>query len=131
VKLIADAKVDFTVLGSESALRWARENPERLSIAFPVSEPTSVGWGARNAADLARALERFFQASNRIDSPLDASWRRYYHVSLIEYRLFEESCGEDSLDINAVMSWAVPRVVAVLLLLSAMLAWNRSHSLDP
>lgn len=126
VKLVAEAKVDFTVLGSESALRWAREDPERLSIAFPVSEPISVGWGvARNAADLARALERFFQSSNRIDSPLDASWRRYYHVSLMEYRLFEESFNEDSLDIKAVMSWAIPSVAAALLLLGAMLAWNR------
>ncbi|MGN8249515.1 response regulator [Pseudomonas sp. SMV7] len=126
VKLVADAKVDFTVLGSESALRWAREDPERLSIAFPVSEPTSVGWGvAHNASDLARALAQFFQSSNRIDSPLDASWRRYYHVSLMEYRLFEESFNEDSLDIKAVMSWAIPSVVAVLLLLSAMLVWNR------
>ncbi|WP_416465114.1 response regulator [Pseudomonas sp. LFS044] len=126
VKLVADAKVDFTVLGSESALRWAREDPERLSIAFPVSEATSVGWGvARNAPDLARALEQFFQSSNRIDSPLDASWRRYYRVSLMEYRLFEESLNEDGLDIKTVMRWAIPSLVAVLLLLGAMLAWNR------
>lgn len=126
VKLVAEAKADFTVLGSESALRWAREDPERLALSFPVSEPVSVGWGvSRKAPDLAAELERFFQASKRVDSPLDASWRRYYRVSLMEYHLFEESFNDDGIDLKAVMSWAVPSVIGVLLLLGAMLMWNR------
>ena len=126
VRLVADAKADFTILGTESALRWVREDAQRLALMFPVDEPVDVGWGvARNAPALAKELERFFDASRRVDSELDASWRRYYRVSLMEYQLFEDAFSEGRFDLKRIVTWAVPSGGAALLLLAAMLLWNR------
>ena len=126
VRLVAEAQADFTVLGTESALRWIREDVQRLALLFPVDEPVEVGWGvSRGAPALVHQLERFFDASRRVDSELDTNWRQYYRVSLMEYQLFEDSFSAGRIALNRILGWAVPSGGAVLLLLAAMLLWNR------
>lgn len=126
VRLIAAEKADFTILGTESALRWIREDSLRLALLFPVSSPIDVGWGVSpSSSSLAREIERFFAASRHVDSELDANWRKYYRVSLMEYYLFEDSFSAGRIDLSKVLSWAIPVGVTAFVLLLAMVLWNR------
>ena len=131
LKQVAEAKVDFTLLGTESALKWVREDVERLAVLFPVDQPVEVGWAvARNAPALAKQLQQFFDASKRVDSVLDANWRQNYRVSLMEYGLFEASFSEGRLDLRRILSWAAPIGVATFLLFVWILYWNQRLKLQ-
>ncbi|HWA38143.1 MAG TPA: PAS domain S-box protein [Burkholderiales bacterium] len=126
VRRVAEGKADFTIVGTEGALKWVREDVKRLAIAFPVSEPVQVGWAFHpDARALAAEADRFFDESSRRGSDLDLNWRDYYHVSLREYQLLEASFAAGRIDLKSVLSWAVPAGVAALLLIASMVFWNR------
>src|SRR6185436_1661327 len=126
IRQVAEAKADFTIGGTEYAVKWARENIDQLIILFPVDDPVEVGWAvARNAPGLAKELQRFFEESKRVDSPLNANWRQHYRVSLMEYGLFEVCFAEERFDFRRAIYWAGSIGAAVLLLLAVMLFWNR------
>ena len=92
MKLVAERKADFTVIGAEGAFKWVRRDLEDLDMLFPVGKIVEVGWGVSlSAPDLAEQLHAFFADSLRIGSSLDRSWANYYDISLLEYRLFESS----------------------------------------
>lgn len=62
VRQVAEGQADFTVLGTEGAFKWVRENPANLAIIFPVDDDVEVGWGVSSSAPaLARQLARFFE----------------------------------------------------------------------
>ncbi|WP_188581431.1 response regulator [Azorhizobium oxalatiphilum] len=126
IRMTARQEADFTILGSEGALRWVREDVQHLAILFPVSDPVKVGWGISSSAPLlAQLLETFFQKSNQLDSELDRNWNSYYHVSLVEYGLFEASFKEEGIDLPSILRWAVPLGLGALLVLVAALLANR------
>jgi two-component system sensor histidine kinase/response regulator len=126
VRQVAEKKSDFTIVGTEGALKWVREDADRLAILFPVDDPVAVGWAvARNAPALAKELRRFFEESKRVDSALDTNWRQHYRVSLMEYGIYESSFGDGRVNYRKLAVWAAPIGVAVLLVLAAMLFWNR------
>lgn len=126
VTLVAEGKADFTIVGTEGALKWVREDVKRLAIAFPVSEPVQVGWGMHPSAKaLAAEARRFFDESSRRGSDLDLSWRHHYQVSLREYQLLEASFAAGRVDLKSVLSWVLPAGVSALLLLASMVFWNR------
>src|SRR6202012_3975850 len=92
VRMTAAQDADFTVVGTEGAFKWVREDVAHLAILFPVSDPVQVGWGvSASAPNLAQTLEKFFEDSKHVDSDLDRNWREYYRVSLMEYQLFDAS----------------------------------------
>lgn len=86
IRMVAERKADFTVVGVEAAFRWARGEGRDLAVLFPVGAPTQVGWGVgRQSADLKVQLERFFELSRQTGSDLDRSWKSYYGVSLTDW----------------------------------------------
>jgi two-component system sensor histidine kinase/response regulator len=126
VRMVAERKADFTIIGTESAFRWTRTEMANMTILFPVSTPVSVGWGVSAAAtDLAQSLERFLADSKRIDSQLDNNWRTRRLVSLMEYHLFEASFRDERIDWPEVMRWLLPVTAAVLGFVAFILLSNR------
>lgn len=125
ILMVAEGRADFTVLGTDGALKWVRSNPARLALLFPVDEPVAVGWGVSRAApDLAAALARFFEDSARVGSALDQNWQRYYGISWSEYRLFQDSFETEGIDLQTLMAWAAPVASAVMALLILLLTWS-------
>jgi two-component system sensor histidine kinase/response regulator len=126
VHMVAERQVDFTVIGTEVAFKWVREDVQHLAVLFPVGDPIQVGWGvSQSAPALAKRVEEFFAASERVDSELDRNWREYYHVSLLEYRSFDASFGDNGIDWEDVLKWLLPIAAAVLVLIAVILFWNR------
>lgn len=124
VRHVAEQRVDFTVVAAESAFKWVRDDLERLDLLFGVGEPTEVGWGmAVNARDLQQALAKYFAESQRVGSRLDLSWRKFYGVSLTEYRLFSASFDRRGQLLTLWSSWGLPLVAAAVGVLGAMLFW--------
>lgn len=125
IQLVARGLADFTVLGTDGALKWVRTAPDRLAILFPVDEPISVGWGIpKDATGLATALQDFFQDSERVGSVLDQNWKRYYGVSWSEYRLFQESFGTEGISLRTLMTWLAPIAGAALVGVVVLLVWS-------
>ncbi len=126
VRMVAERQADFTIIGTESAFRWARTDAQNVTILFPVSPPVNVGWGvSASSPDLAQALERFFADNKRVDSLLDRNWRTRRMVSLMEYQLFEASFRDRQIDWPAILRWLVPISTAVLAFVVLILVWNR------
>lgn len=124
--LVAQRQADFTVIAAESAFKWVRDDLEHLDLLFAVGEASQVGWAiGRNATDLREALERYFAQSRRVGSRLDLSWRRYYGVSLMEYRLFSASFDTRPQFGLLWSTWGIPVVSAIAGVLCAMLFWAR------
>lgn len=124
LRRVAEQRVDFTVMAAESAFKAVRDDLERLDLLFGVGEPTEVGWGVgANAQDLAQALARYFADSQRVGSRLDLSWRRFYGVSLTEYRLFSASFDRRGQLLTLWSDWGLPLVAGALGILGAMLFW--------
>ncbi|MFG1245165.1 response regulator [Xanthobacter flavus] len=123
---VAEGKADFTIAGTVGALKWVREDADRLAILFPIDDPVEAGWGvARDAPELAKQLQRFFDENKQIDSPLDTNWLHYYQVSLVEYGLFESSFRDGGIHLASILKWAVPIGAGGLLLLGVVLLANR------
>ncbi len=126
VRMVAERQADFTIIGTESAFRWARTDAQNVTILFPVSAPVKVGWGvSASSTDLAQSLERFFADNKQLDSQLDRNWRTRRMVSLMEYQLFEASFRDKQIDWAAVLQWLLPVAAAVLAFVAIILAWNR------
>ena len=126
VRMVAERKADFTIIGTESAFRWTRGEMANMTILFPVSSPVKVGWGvSTSSTDLAQSLERFFDDSKRIDSLLDTNWRTRRLVSLMEYYLFEASFRDERIDWAALMRWLLPLAAAIGLFVGFILLSNR------
>ena len=125
VKMVAEGKADFTIVGTEGALRWAREAPGLVTL-FPVGEPVQVGWGILPVARLLeKELQRFFAESKRAGSELDENWRRHYHVSLKEYEQYAASFTEGTFDLRRILTWALPLLGGIAVVLAGILLWNR------
>ncbi len=125
VRQVADAQADFTLLGTDGALKWVSADPVRLSILFPVDESVGVGWGIQKSAHtLSTELKRFFDDSARVGSDLDRNWQSYYKISLAEYRLFQASFDTKGLDLKTVLAWAAPIATVFLALLVILLTWS-------
>jgi len=125
VRMVADRKADFTIVGTEGALRWVREAPG-LVVLFPVDEPLQAGWGILPVATLLeKELQRFFAESRRSGSGLGENWRRQYNVSLNEYELYAASFGEGKFDLRTFLAWALPSLGGLAVVLAAILLWNR------
>lgn len=125
IRRVADGQADFTVLGTDGALKWARTAPDRLSILFPVDESVSVGWGIQKSAHaLGKELKLFFDDSARVGSDLDKNWQSYYKISLTEYRLFQASFETTGVDLKTILAWVAPIASVVLALLVVLLTWN-------
>lgn len=124
LRRVAEQRVDFTVVAAESAFKAVRDDLERLDLLFGVGEPTEVGWGVgENAHDLAQALAQYFADSQRVGSRLDLSWRRFYGVSLTEYRLFSASFDQRGQLLALWSDWGLPLVAGVVGVFGAMLFW--------
>jgi len=125
MRMVSEGKADFTVIGAEAAFRWVRKDLDNLHLLFPVGDKTDVGWGIqKNAKDLELALTSFFEDSMRVASPLDISWQKHYDVSLMEYRIFEQSF-DDVFNYRRFISWLLPLAIAVIVGVSAMYYSNR------
>lgn len=117
---------DFTLTGSEGAFKWIRSGEfENLDLLFPVDDLVSVGWGiAPSAHDLHEALSRYFEDSMQVGSDLDRAWQRYYGISRVEYKFFEQSLDTRAAELAAVRVWLLPLGTGFAGLLMAMWAWN-------
>lgn len=123
---VAQRRAAFTVIAAESAFKWVREDLDNLDLLFPVGEVTQVGWGiSTRSGELEQALRAFFAESRRVGSPLDASWRKKYDVSLMEYQLFSASLGTGQRWRELLMTWGIPAGSALAGLLLAMAFWAR------
>ena len=123
---VATGASDFTVVAAETAFHAVRGDLQELDLLFPVDNPVEVGWGlSPSATDLRQQLEKFFADSFRVDSALDRSWQRKYDISLMGYRLFSASFGDDDFDLSEILMWAVPVGTVALCAMGAMLYWNR------
>ncbi len=117
---------DFTVVAAETAFKAVRGDLQELVLLFPVDKPVEVGWGlSPSASNLREQLEKFFADSFRVDSELDRSWQRKYDISLMGYRLFSASFTDEGFDLKAILVWVLPIGAGVLLVMGAMLYWNR------
>lgn len=126
MRRVADRQADFTVIATESAFRWVRDDFENLDLLFTAGETTEVGWGiSPNATDLRDALEQYFATSQRIGSRLDLSWRKYYGISLVEYQLFSASFDKRAQLMAVWSSWGIPLTSAIVGVVLAMLFWMR------
>lgn len=118
---VAERRADFTVIAAESAFKWVRDDLDNLDLLFPVGEVTQVGWGiATHSRELEQALQAFFAESRRVGSALDASWRKKYDVSLMEYQLFSASLGGGQRWRELLTTWGIPMGSALAGLLLAM-----------
>ena len=123
---VATGASDFTVVAAETAFQAVRGDLEGLDLLFPVDTPVEVGWGlSPSDSGLRQQLEQFFADSFRVDSELDRSWQRKYDISLMGYRLFSASFGKEGFGLKAILIWAVPAGTAGLLVMGAILYWNR------
>ena len=125
---VAIGASDFTVVAAETAFHAVRGDLQELDLLFPVDSPVEVGWGlSPSALDLRQQLEKFFADSFRVDSELDRAWQRKYDISLMGYRLFFASFGDedDGFDLKEILAWAVPVSAGALCVIGAMLYWNR------
>ncbi|CAN7500245.1 transporter substrate-binding domain-containing protein [Acidovorax sp. LjRoot118] len=124
MQAVAQRRADFTVIAAESAFHWVRNDLDNLDMLFPVGDATAAGWGIAFAApDLERALQRYFDDSRRVGSPLDQSWRRKYGVSLMEYQLFSASFDRSGKWHERWVTWGIPGGAALAGVLLAMLFW--------
>lgn len=123
---VATGASDFTVVAAETAFQAVRGDLQGLDLLFPVDTPVEVGWGlSPSDSGLRQQLEQFFADSFRVDSELDRSWQRKYDISLMGYRLFSASFGKEGFGLKAILIWAVPVGSAGLLVMGAILYWNR------
>ena len=123
---VATGASDFTVVAAETAFQAVRGDLQGLNLLFPVDTPVEVGWGlSPSDSGLRQQLEQFFADSFRVDSELDRSWQRKYDISLMGYRLFSASFGKEGFGLKAILIWAVPVGSAGLLVMGAILYWNR------
>lgn len=126
MKLVSEKAVDFTVVGAEGAFKWVRGDTGNLALLFPVDDSVEVGWAVSFAAtDLQSALERFFEQSYSVGSDMDVAWQAMYGISLMEYRLYESSFNAGGHDLRAMLRWAVPIGLALLIVIVVVVAWNR------
>ncbi len=126
MKLVAEKKAEFTVVGTEGAFKWVRSDLQNLDILFAVDDAVQVGWGIRPSAPQLRGqLERFFDANKRVGSDLDRSWQQQYGISLMEYQLYEGSFASGGIDLKTILAWALPVGSAVMVILVGVLFWNR------
>lgn len=124
MQAVVQGRADFTVIAAESAFHWVRNDLDNLDMLFPVGEATPAGWGiAFGAADLERALQRYFEDSRRVGSELDQSWRRKYGVSLMEYQLFSASFDDSGKWQQMWLAWGIPVGAGLAGVLLAMLFW--------
>lgn len=124
LRRVAEQRADFTVLAAESAFKAVRDDLERLDLLFTVGEATEVGWGMGvDARELQTALAQYFADSQRVGSRLDLSWRKFYGVSLTEYRLFSASFDRRSQLQTLWSTWGLPLLAGTAGVFGAMLFW--------
>ena len=125
MRAVAEGSADFTVIGSEGAFRWTRDNADRLDILFPVEDAVSVGWGIHpQAIELRARVVAFFDANRRVGSDLDRAWHDNYGVSLMEYQLFFDSFKTSGFAVDTLLRWGVPTAISLFAILSAILYRN-------
>ena len=126
MRAVADGRAEFTVVGSESSVKWLRSDQVKLDMLFPVGKPVDVGWGIQPAADdLKERIEQFFADSQHLGSDLDRAWFAHRNISLIEYRLLYDSFISSGLSVKTLLQWGIPAVLATLAVFCFGVAWNR------
>ncbi|RCW64488.1 GAF domain-containing protein [Pseudorhodoferax soli] len=124
LRRVAERRADFTVLAAESAFKAVRDDLEHLDLLFTVGDATEVGWGMGvDAHDLQAALARYFADSQRVGSRLDLSWRKFYGVSLTEYRLFSAPFDRRGQLMTLWSTWGLPLLAGCVGVFGAMLFW--------
>jgi signal transduction histidine kinase len=123
---VNDGRAEFTVVGSESSVKWLRNDQVKLDMLFPVGQPVDVGWGIHPAADdLKLRIEQFFADNQRLGSELDRAWFAHRNISLVEYRLLYDSFISSGLSIKTLLQWGIPAALAILAVFCFGVAWNR------
>ena len=126
MRAVADGLAEFTVVGSESSVKWLRSDLDKLDILFPVGQPVEVGWGIHpDADDLKERIEQFFAANQHLGSDLDRAWYTHRKISLVEYRLLYDSFISSGLSIKTLMQWGIPAALAILAVFGVGVVWNR------
>lgn len=85
-----DAKsAEFTIIGADGALNWTRNRVKNVVVAFPIGDPTEVGWAFRkNDKDLQEAVRRFFDSQAAVGSQFDNIWKDKVGIPLSEFNVF-------------------------------------------
>lgn len=123
---VNDGRAEFTVVGSESSVKWLRNDQVELDMLFPVGQPVDVGWGIHPAADdLKVRIEQFFADNQRLGSELDRAWFAHRNISLIEYRLLYDSFISSGLSVKTLLQWGIPAALAILAVFCFCVVWNR------
>lgn len=131
MKLVAQHKFDFTIIGVEGAFKWIRDNPDELELLFPVGDFLDVGWGIPKASvGLAQVLSAFFKNNMRIGSELDRSWQRQYGISLVNYNYFSASFAKEKKKINIILICTVLFICVMICILLTILYWTRRLRLE-
>lgn len=126
MRAVADGRAEFTVIGSESSVKWLRSDLAGLDILFPVGQPVAVGWGIAPAAgDLKERIEQFFADNQRFGSELDRAWFTHRKISLIEYQLLYDSFISSRPSVKTLLQWSIPAALAILAVFGIGFVWNR------
>ena len=126
MRAVADGRAEFTVVGSESSVKWLRSDQVKLDMLFPVGQPIDVGWGIHPAADDLKArIEQFFADNQHLGSDLDRAWFAHRNISLVEYRLLYDAFISSRLSVKTLMQWCIPAALAILAVFCFGVAWNR------
>lgn len=85
-----DAKsADFTIIGADGALNWTRNKVKNVVVAFPIGDPTELGWAFRKKdRDLQEAVRRFFVSQAAVGSRFDDIWKAKVGIPLSEFNVF-------------------------------------------
>lgn len=131
MKLVAQHKFDFTIVGVEGAFKWIRDNPDDLELLFPVGNFLDVGWGISNASTgLAQVLSAFFKKNMRIGSELDRSWQRQYGISLVNYHYFSASFAKEKEKRNIILICTGLFICVMICILLTILYWTKRLRLE-
>lgn len=123
---VDNGRAEFTVVGSESSVKWLRSDQVKLDMLFPVGQPVDVGWGIHPAADdLKVRIEQFFADNQRLGSDLDRAWFAHRNISLVEYRLLYDSFISSRPSVKTLLQWGIPAALAILAVFFFGVAWNR------
>lgn len=126
MRAVDDGRAEFTVVGSESSVKWLRSDQVKLDMLFPVGQPVDVGWGIDPAADDLKArIEQFFVDNQRLGSDLDRAWFAHRNISLVEYRLLYDSFISSRPSVKTLLQWGIPAALAILAVFCFGVAWNR------
>src|SRR5690606_22047819 len=92
-KSLLSGVVDFIALDTSQALQVINKNSGAVSIAFPIGDNQSIGWGfPKSAKWLQTEFKRFVdQQKSQDKSKLNQIFHSYYGVNLLNYERIVQS----------------------------------------